>query len=57
MDTRRKYYLIASALFEYVPNEAGKPFALRRSNDAEDMQHILDTEYADLADMLAKRKL
>ena len=57
MDTRRKDYLIASALFEYVPNEAGKPFALRRSNDAEDMQHILDTEYADLADMLAKRKL
>ena len=56
MDTRRKRYLIASALFEYITNEAGKPFALRRHHDVEDMQQLLDTEYADLAGALAAKK-
>ena len=56
MDTRRKRYLIASALFEYINNEAGKPFALQRHTDVEAMQHLLDTEYADLAGALAARK-
>ena len=56
MDARRKRYLIASALFEYITNEAGKPFALRRHNDVEDMQRLLDTEYADLTGVLAAKK-
>ena len=56
MDTRRKRYLIASAFLEYITNEAGKPFALQRHSDVEDMQQLLDTEYADLAGMLAARK-
>jgi hypothetical protein len=56
MDPRRKRYLIASALFEYVNSEAGKPLELRRDSDAEDMQHLLDTEYSDLVGMLADRK-
>jgi hypothetical protein len=56
MDTRRKRYLIASALFEYIRNEAGKPFELQHHNDVEDMQHILDTEFTDFVDVLATRK-
>jgi protein-disulfide isomerase-like protein with CxxC motif len=56
MDARRKRYLIASALLAYINNEAGKPFALQRHNDVEDMQQLLDTEYADLAGALAAKK-
>ena len=56
MDTRRKRYLIASALFEYVANEAGKPFELARDSDAEEMRQLLETEYADLAPVLSARK-
>lgn len=56
MDTRRKRYLIASALVEYVTNEAGKPFELQRHSDLEDMRQLLETEYADLAGVLAARK-
>jgi hypothetical protein len=57
MDTRRKRYLIASALFEYINNEAGKPFELQHHSDVEDMRHILDTEFSDLVDVLAARKV
>jgi hypothetical protein len=56
MDTRRQRYLIASALLEYVNNEAGKPFELQRHGDVEDMRRLLETEYADLAGALAARK-
>jgi hypothetical protein len=35
MDTRRKRYLMASSLFEYVNNEEGKPFELQRHTDVE----------------------
>jgi hypothetical protein len=56
MDARRKRYLIASALLEYVNNEAGKPLELQRHSDVEDMRLLLDTEYADLAGVLAARK-
>jgi len=56
MDARRKRYLIASALLEYINNEAGKPFTLQRQSDVEDMQQLLDTEYADLAGVLAAKK-
>lgn len=56
MDTRRKRYLIASALFEYINNEAGKPFELQHHNDVEDMRHILETEFADLLNVLTARK-
>ena len=56
MDARRKRYLIASTLLEYVNNEAGKPFELQRHRDVEDMRRLLETEYADLAGVLAARK-
>jgi hypothetical protein len=56
MDTSRKRYLIASALLEYVNNEDGKPFELQRHSDLEDIRHLLETEYADLAGALAARK-
>jgi hypothetical protein len=56
MDESRKRYLIASALLEYINNEAGKPFALQRHSDVEDMQQLLNTEYADLAGVLAAKK-
>ena len=57
MDPRRKRYLIASALFEYVSNDAGKPCALQRQSDVEDMQRLLETEYADFAGALQARKV
>jgi hypothetical protein len=56
MHTRRKRYLIASALLEYVNNEVGKPFELQHDNDVEDMRHLLEAEYADLARVLAAQK-
>jgi hypothetical protein len=56
MDTRRKRYLIASALFDYVTNEAGKPLELRHDSDAEEMRQLLEADYADLAGVLAARK-
>jgi hypothetical protein len=56
MDARRKRYLIASALLEYVNNEAGKPYELQRHSDVEDIRSLLETECADLAGVLAARK-
>jgi hypothetical protein len=53
---KRQRYLIASALFEYVLNEEGKPFELRRHSDLEDMQGILYTEYAEFIELLEIRK-
>lgn len=56
MTDPRKRYLIASALFEYILNEEGKPIELRRDNDVAEMIDILNTEYAGLLDTLAARK-
>jgi hypothetical protein len=56
MDTRRKRYLIASALVESINHETGKPFALRRHHDVGDMQQLLQSEDADLAGILPARK-
>ncbi len=56
MDQRRKRYLMASALLEYIQQEAGKPLELRRDNDVEDMESILHAEYADLIEVLMSRK-
>ncbi len=56
MDQRRKRYLMASALLEYIQQESGKPLELRRDNDVEDMESILHAEYADLTEVLMSRK-
>jgi len=56
MELMREKYLVATALFEYINNEQGKPFELQRHNDVEEMQQLLDRDYAAFLETLQSRK-
>lgn len=42
MDDRRKRFLIAKALWEFVAENRNKPIERQAPNDADDMEAILD---------------
>lgn len=45
MDDRRKRYLIAKALWEFVAENRKKSIEHQAPNDADDMEAILDADY------------
>ena len=50
IDERRKKYLIAKALWEFVAQDGNKPIKRQCRNDVQDMETILDRDYpAELA--------
>jgi len=53
---QRQRLLIATALFEYILNEEGKPFELQSHSNVEEIRDILETDYRDLLGVLKKRK-
>lgn len=54
MDNRRKRYLIAKALWEFVAENRNKPVEQQAPNDADDMEAILDSNYpAEVATLIA----
>lgn len=54
MDPRRKRYLIAKALWEFVAENRNKPIERQAPNDADDMEAILDIDYrAEVATLIA----
>lgn len=56
IDPRRKRFLIAQALFEFIRNDAGKPFEHQNGSNVEEIHHILETEYADFIGVLEAGK-
>jgi hypothetical protein len=56
IDPSRKRFLIAQALFEFIRNDAGKPFEHQSGSNVEEMRHILHTEYADIINVLEAGK-
>lgn len=56
IDPGRKRFLIAQALFEFIRNDAGKPFEHQSGSNVEEMRHILQTEYADFIGVLETGK-
>jgi len=46
IDERRKRYLIAKALWEFVADDRYKPIERQSPNDVDDMEAVLDTDYA-----------
>lgn len=50
IDDRRKKYLIAKALWEFVAQDGSKPIERQCRSDVQDMETILDRDYpAELA--------
>jgi len=47
---------IAQALFEFIRNDAGKPFEHQSGSNVEEMQYILQTGYADFIGALESGK-
>ncbi|MFA5951996.1 MAG: hypothetical protein WC807_17115 [Hyphomicrobium sp.] len=46
MDNRRKRYLIAKALWEFVAENRSKPVEHQAPNDVDDMEAILDADFS-----------
>ena len=54
IDERRKRYLIAKALWEFVGENRNKPVGRQAPNDADDMEAILDSDYpAEVSTLIA----
>jgi hypothetical protein len=54
VDERRKKYLIAKALWEFVAQDGSKPIERQCRNDVHDMEAILDGDYPNELSLLMK---
>jgi len=51
---KRKSYLIASALWEYIANDRKKPEVRQNSSNVHDIEQILDEDYPAELDLLMR---
>jgi hypothetical protein len=54
IDERRKKYLIAKALWEFVAQDGNKPIERQCRSDVQDMETVLDRDYPAELEVLIK---
>ena len=52
MDKHREHWLLGRALYDAITRLSGLPDEIRPDTDIDDMEDLLDEQYADVKDMM-----